>query len=361
MTAASSALAESLPETMRAALVREHGGPDKVLIEELPRPVPVADGDVVLRVRACALNRMDVFLRAGLRGPGVRAAHLPHVSGGDVAGEVVEVGPGVDGWRRGDRVVVYPGLSCGRCEWCARGEESMCPSYRVLGEDVHGGLAEYCRVDARSLERLPGGLGFETAAALPAAYTTAWRMIVTVGRLAPHERVLVLGAGGGVGAAAVQLARRIGAYVFAVTSRPERARRLAELGADRPIDRSVEDFESVIAIETNGRGVDLVVNPVGGATWPPAIRSLTMGGRMLICGATIGDNPDFSMREIYQSHRQIQGAPIGNRRDFRAVLDLVARGEIDPVVDRVLPLEATAEAHRALEEGEIFGKVVIAP
>lgn len=346
---------------MRAAVVREHGGFDKVRIEELPRPVPVRDGDTVVRVRACALNRMDLFTRQGLTGPGIRAVQLPHVSGGDVAGEVVEVGPGVSSWRAGDRVVVYPGLACGWCEWCAQGEETMCSSYRILGEDVHGGLAEYCRVDARNLEPLPDHVAFETAAAVPAAYTTAWRMVVTVGRLLPHERVLVLGAGGGVGSAAVQLARRIGAYVFAVTSAPERARRLREIGADRPIDRSVEDFESVVSTETNGRGVDLVVNPVGGATWPPAIRSLAMGGRMLICGATIGDNPDFSIREIYQSHRQILGAPIGNRRDFRAVLDLVARGEIDPVVDRVLPLEETAEAHRALEQGEIFGKVVIAP
>lgn len=361
MTAARTSTREALPETMRAALVREHGSYDKVLVEEILRPIPVEDGDVVLRVRACALNRMDIFLREGLRGPGIRTAHLPHVSGGDVAGEVAEVGPGVDGWRPGDRVVVYPGLSCGKCEWCTQGEESMCSTYRILGEDVHGGLAEYCLVGARNLERLPRGLGFEAAAALPAAYTTAWRMVVTVGQLAPHERVLVLGAGGGVGSAAVQLARRIGAHVFAVTAGPERARRLAEIGADRPIDRSVEDFESVVATETKGRGVDLVVNPVGGATWPPAIRSLAKGGRMLICGATIGDNPDFSMRELYQSHRQIRGAPLGNRRDFRAVLDLAARGEIDPVVDRVLPLEETAEAHRALEQGEIFGKVVIAP
>lgn len=346
---------------MRAALVREHGSHDAVVVEEIPRPEPSAPDDVVLRVRACALNRMDVFLRQGLRGPGIRTAHLPHVSGGDVAGEIAEIGSDVDGWRPGDRVVVYPGLSCGRCEWCTQGEESMCTAYRILGEDVHGGLAEYCRVRAGNLEHLPRGLTFDQAAALPAAYTTAWRMVVTTGQLAPHERVLVLGAGGGVGCAAVQLTRRVGAYVFAVTSGPGRASRLAELGADRPIDRLAENFESVVASETNGRGVDLVINPVGGATWPPAIRSLARGGRMLICGATIGDNPDFSMRELYQAHRQIRGAPLGNRRDFRAVLDLAVRGELNPVVDRVLPLAQTAEAHRALETGEVFGKIVIAP
>lgn len=352
---------EAPPATMQAAVVREHGGFDRVCVEELPRPAAERPDEVVLRVRACALNRMDVFIRRGLTGPGIRAAELPHVGGGDVAGEVVETGPDAGPWRTGDRVVVYPGLSCGQCERCAQGEETMCASYRVLGEDVHGGLAEYCRVGAQNLEPLPAGVSFETAAALPAAYTTAWRMVVTVGRLLPQERVLVLGAGGGVGSASVQLARRLGAYVFAVSAGPERCRRLAEIGANRPIDRLSEEFEAVVAAETAGRGVDLVVNPVGGATWAPAVRSLAMRGRMLICGATTGDNPDFSIREIYQSHRQVLGAPLGNRSDFRAVLDLVARGELEPLVDRVLTLEQAAEAHRLLEEGAIFGKVVIAP
>jgi NADPH:quinone reductase-like Zn-dependent oxidoreductase len=344
---------------MRAAVIREHGGYDKVRVEPFARPLVEAPDDVEVRVRACALNRLDLFARQGISGPGVRAVRLPHISGVDVAGEVAEVGPEVQGWRPGDRVVLYPGLSCGRCGPCARGEDTMCRNYLIFGEDTHGGLAEYCRIPAENLEPLPDHVPFEQGAALPTAYTTAWRMVVTVGELRPQERVLVLGAGGGVGTAAVQIARRVGAYVFGVASGEDRVQRLREIGANRPIDRSNEDFESVVAQETGGLGVDMVINPVGGSTWRPAIRSLIVGGRMLICGATIGDNPELSIREIYQSHRQILGAPLGNRRDFRAVLDLLSRGELEPVLHDTMPLEEVSEAHRLIEEGMVFGKVVL--
>jgi NADPH:quinone reductase-like Zn-dependent oxidoreductase len=346
---------------MRAAVIREHGGYDKIRVERFAKPSADAPDDVVVRVRACALNRLDLFARQGLSGPGVRDVLLPHISGVDVAGEVAKVGSGVERWRPGDRVVLYPGLSCGRCAACERGEDTMCRNYRIFGEDTHGGLAEYCRIGAGNLEPLPDDVPFEQAAAVPTAYTTAWRMVVTVGNLRPQERVLVLGAGGGVGVAAVQIARRLGARVFGVTSGSDRTRRLGEVGAGRAIDRLSEDFEFVVENETGGSGVDMVINPVGGDTWRPAIRSLAIGGRMLICGATIGDEPDLSIREIYQSHRQILGAPLGNRRDFRSVLDMLYRGEIRPVLYATMPLEAVAEAHRMIEEGKIFGKVVILP
>jgi NADPH:quinone reductase-like Zn-dependent oxidoreductase len=346
---------------MRAAVIREHGSYDKVRIEHFAKPSVEAADDVIVRVRACALNRLDIFVRQGLSGPRVRAVRLPHISGVDVAGEIVEVGSGVQRRRPGDRVVLYPGLSCGRCASCMRGEDTMCRDYRIFGEDTYGGLAEYCRISAENLETIPDHVPFEQAAALPTAYTTAWRMVVTVGNLRPQERILVLGAGGGVGTATVQIARRLGAYVYGVTSGQARAQRLREIGANRTLDRLIEDFESVVANETEGLGVDMVVNPVGGSTWRPAIRSLATGGRMLICGATIGDDPDLSIREIYQSHRQILGAPLGNRRDFRAVLDLLSRGELEPSVHATMPLEMVAEAHRLMEEGMSFGKVVLVP
>lgn len=349
------------PDKMRAAVICEHGGYDKVHVESFPRPSVEAPDDIVVRVRACALNRLDLFARQGVSGPGVRAVRLPHISGVDVAGEVAEVGPEVQVWKPGDRVVLYPGLSCGHCRPCARGEDTMCRNYRIFGEDTHGGLAEYCRIPAGNLEPLPDHVPFEQGAALPTAYTTAWRMIITVGELRPQQRVLVLGAGGGVGAAAVQIARRVGAYVFGVTSGKDRVRRLKEIGANRPIDRSSEDFESVVARETAGLGVDMVINPVGGSTWRPTIRSLVVGGRMLICGATAGDDPELSIREIYQSHRQILGAPLGNRRDFQAVLDLLSRGELEPVLYDTMSLEEVSEAHRLIEEGMVFGKVVLIP
>lgn len=346
---------------MRAAVIREHGGIEKVRSEHFPTPSITAPDDVIVGVRACALNRLDLFARQGLKAPGIRSVELPHISGVDVAGEVVDVAPGVADWEAGDRVIVYPGIGCGRCELCGRGEDSMCEDYRIFGEDTHGGLAEYCRVPASNLEPLPEDVPFEKAAALPAAFTTAWRMVVTTGRLAPQERVLVLGGGGGVGSAAIVLARRIGAYVFAVSKGTARIERLKQIGADRPIDRDTEDFESVVSDETAGRGVDMVVNPVGGPTWRPAIRSLAAGGRMMICGATTGDNPDISLREIYQSHRQVLGAPLGSRSDFRAVLDLLVRDEIEPVIHAVYPLDDIQEAHRVLEQGRAFGKVMVEP
>ena len=342
---------------MRAAVIREHGGPEKVQIEHVLKPEIEGPDDVIVRVRACALNRLDLFVRRGVRGPGLRPIHLPRITGVDVTGEVAEVGSEVRDWRAGDRVVVYSSLSCGTCEECERGEDSMCRHYKIFGEDTDGGLAEFCRIHAGGLEPLPDHLSFTQGAALPVAYTTAWRGLKVAG-LQPTDRVLVLGASGGVGSAAVQLARRVGAYVFAVTSSQEKAEQLRSLGA-YPIDRTQENFENAVQTQTGGRGVDIIINPVGGDTWRRAVRSLAVGGRMSICGATAGDSPDMSIREIYQSHRQILGAPMGSRQDFRTVLDLLARGEIKPVVGAVMPLEEIAEAHRRLEGGEVFGKLVI--
>jgi NADPH2:quinone reductase len=343
---------------MRAAVVREHGGYDKVRVERVPRPELEASDEVIVRVVACALNRLDLFARRGLTGPGVRGVHLPSITGVDVAGTVAETGAAVENVAPGDRVVIYPSLSCGVCEACERGEQTMCRRYRIFGEDTDGGLAEYCRIPARNLERLPDQVSFVDAAAVPVAATTAWRMLMVAG-LKPTDRVLVLGAGGGVGSAAVQLAQVCGAVVFAVTRGQTRVDPLRQLGVERVVDRAREAFETIIASETGGRGVDIIINPVGGDTWRSAIKSLAMGGRMAICGATIGDTPEFSIREIYQSHRQILGAPMGNRADFREVLDLLYREAFKPAVHTVLPLEEIAEAHRLLEEGQAFGKVVI--
>jgi len=347
-----------MADTMHAAVIREHGSFDKVRVEEIAKPKLEKADDVLVRVRACALNRLDLFFRKGASGPGLRPIHLPRITGVDIAGEIAEVGTAVTDWQVGDRVVIYPSLSCGHCRACERGEHSMCPEYRIFGEDTDGGLAEYCRIGSAQLEPLPDPISFTDAAAVPVAYTTAWRGLKVAG-IKPTDRVLVLGAGGGVGSAAVQLARRLGAYVFAVTSSEEKAAHLRAVGADRVIDRRHEDFAMVIERETKGRGVDIVVNPVGGDTWRPALRSLAMGGRMTVCGATIGDTPEISIREIYQSHRQILGAPMGSREDFRTVLDLLTRGEIKPAVGAVLPLEKISEAHRRLETGEVFGKVVM--
>lgn len=348
-----------MTETMRAAIVHEHGDANKVKVKEVPCPKVSRPDDVLVRVRACALNRLDVFARRGLTGPGLRPRRLPFISGVDIAGEVAEIGAAVTGWRKGDRVVIYPGVSCGACESCRQGEESMCRSYQIIGEHTDGGLAEYCIVPAANIERLPEHIPYETAAAIPVAYTTAWRMIVTVGRLLPHERVLVLGASGGVGTAAIHIAKRIGAVVLAVTSDLDKATRLRKIGANATIDRTTQDLEEAVRDLTDGRGADMIINPVGGDSWRATVRSLATGGRMLLCGATAGDSPSISIREIYQAHRQILGAPMGNRGDFRAVFDLVFRKEITPTIDRVLPLEKIAEGHQLIESNKLVGKVIL--
>ena len=350
---------DALPATMLAAVVRAHGGPEQVRVEEVPRPEVTAADDVIVRVRACALNRLDVFARRGLTGPGLRERRLPFVSGVDIAGEIAEVGSGATGWRLGERVVVYPGIGCGRCRECLAGEPSMCRRFEIIGETRDGGLAQYCRVPAANLERLADHVAFETAAALPAAYTTAWRMLVTVGRTVPSDTVLVMGASGGVGTAAVAIARLLGARVFALSSGADKARRLRALGAEQVFDRAADALDEAVAAHTGGRGVDVVVNPVAGPSWRQAIRALAPGGRMLLCGATAGDAPEISVREVYQSHRQLLGAPLGNRTDFRAVLDLVERGALAPTIDTVLPLRDIAEAHARLEGGRVFGKLVV--
>lgn len=342
---------------MRAVHVVQLGDAEEALeLVERERPVPTAD-EVRLRVEACALNRLDVFARLGH--PEDEDV-FPKQTGGDVAGVVDAVGDDVTGWAPGDRAVVYPIRSCGTCEWCRAGEQTMCPSYEIVGEDVPGGLAEYVVLPAELLDPMPSTVDFVTAAAWPVAYTTAWRMIVTAGALRPAETALVLGASGGVGHAALQLADLVGATVYATTSSAEKAAVLEAL-ADEVIDYTETPFDEAVSELTDGRGVDLVADHVGEETWQRSIDSLATGGRMVICGATSGAAPDIDIRSVYQRHRQFRGAPMGNRQEFRDVGGLVARGALEPLIDRVLPLDGISEGHRALEERAVVGKVVIQP
>ncbi len=348
---------------MRAVVIREHGGPETLRLEEVPTPRP-GPGEVVLRVRAVALNNLDVWTRAG--SPGGRPIFpwgdrkLPAITGVDAAGTVEKVGEGVGGWTRGDRAVVNPMLWCGECEFCLAGEQSMCVDYHIWGEHVPGGMADYALVPARNLLRLPDGVPFERAASAPACYTTAWRGLITVGRLRAGKDLLVVGASGGVGTAAVVIGRYAGARVFALVGNEEKARKATGLGATS-IDRTEFPSFSERVRALTGLGVHLAADPVGASTWPETIRSLRPGGRMVICGATGGERPDIDIREIYQRHRQILGAPMGNIGDFQAVMDLVFRVEITPVVHAVMPLSEIREAHRIFEAREHFGKIVLVP
>ena len=341
---------------MRAARFHRHGGPEVVRIEDVPRPEPRA-GEVVVDVRAAAMNHLDLWVRRGLP----IETTMPHIGGSDVAGTVAELGAGVEGWREGDRVLVNPILFCGVCEFCTRGQESLCLRFRILGEHTDGGFAEAVAVPASSLHRLPEEFPFERAAALPVSYQTAWRALVHQAALRPGEDVLILGASGGTAIAALQVARLIGARVHAVTAGEENVERVRALGADVVYDRERVDFSREIRRDTDRRGVDVVVENVGEATWEASLRSLAPGGRLVTYGATSGPRGDTDLRIVFWRQLRIVGSTMASRSEFAEMLRVALRGRLEPVVDRVMPLEGARAAHERLEAGEQFGKIVLVP
>lgn len=352
---------KSVPSMMRAAVIRSHGGPEAIAVEEVPAPVPGPD-EVLLRVQATALNHLDIFVRQGLKGPGVPPVTLPHVSGVDFAGRIVEYGPTLDTSRprlpEGTRVLVYPSTGCNVCQACRRGDYSMCPQYKIIGEHTWGGLAEYVAVPAQNVVPIPEGILSTVAAAIPATFTTAWRGVITVADVGPSDRVLVVGASGGVGSAQTQIAVAAGAEVLGTASSAAKREQALGLGATAMFD-STGDWESEVAEWTGGEGVNAVFDCVGAPTMRHSLRCLAMGGCLVLSGATGGDTPDLSIREIYQSHRRILGAPMGSWQDFARVTDLVWRGVLRPVIHSEYALDAIADAERELEERRHFGKIVI--
>ena len=340
---------------MKAAIFHEFGGPEVIRIEDVPRPEPGA-GEVLLRVRAAALNHLDLWVRRGLP----VETTMPHIGGSDVAGEVVEVGPGVVGVAPGARVVVDPSIGCGRCEACLRGETPLCAEYRILGEHTQGGFAEYVVVPASNLYPIPEGMPYEEAAAAPLVFLTAWRGLIGRGGLRAGEDVLVTGASGGVATAAIQIAKLAGARVFAVTT-TENVERVRELGADVVYDRTAVDFSKEVWRDTGKRGVDLILDSVGAATWKQNLRALARGGRLVVYGATTGPIGETDLRVVFWKQAQIIGTTMASRREFEEAMKLVFRGELRPVVDVVWPLERAREAHERLERGEQFGKIVLVP
>lgn len=340
---------------MRAAIFHEHGGPEVVRIERVARPAP-GPGEVLVQVRASAMNHLDLWVRRGIP----IETTMPHIGGSDIAGVVAEVGEGVDPARIGERVVINPSLWCGHCRDCLRGEESQCATYRILGEHTNGGFAEYVAAAADHAYPLPDALSFEEAAAVPISYMTAWRALRRAA-LAPGEDVLVIGASGGTALAAVQIARLIGARVFAVTGGADKAARIKELGADVVYDRHETDWAAALHRETGKRGVDVVVENVGAATWTGSVRSLARGGRLVTYGATAGPKVELDLRVVFWKQLQVIGTTMANRREWEALLREVFAGRIKPVIDRVMPLDEARAAHEYLEAGGQIGKVVLVP
>jgi alcohol dehydrogenase len=310
------------------------------MVGDYPKPTLQA-GDVLISVKACALNHLDIFVRRGIPG---RTLPLPHISGGDIAGIVAELGEGVDNVKVGDRVLIDP---------LVHGE--------ALGEDLTGGLAEFVKVPAANCIPLPEGMTFEDAAALPIAYGTAWRMLITRGQLRASETILVLGASGGVGTAAVQIAKVAGATVIAAAGSDEKLEKLRELGADYLLNYNKVDFSREAWYLTGKKGVDVVVDYTGKDTWHGSIRCCRRGGRILTCGATTGYEAVTDLRYVWTKEINIMGSNAWERRDLEILLQMVQQGKLKPIIDRVMPLEEIREAHRIIEEREVFGKVVMHP
>jgi NADPH:quinone reductase-like Zn-dependent oxidoreductase len=342
---------------MQAVRFDEHGDTDVIDYGEVPDP-DVGRGDVLVDVKAGALNHLDVWTRRGLPGLDLE---MPHVSGSDAAGVVVETGVDVTRFEAGDRVAVSAGVFCGECEFCRDGDYPLCTSFHVLGEHVRGVHSELAAVTEDNLVPVPEHVDWETAAAAPLVFQTAWRMLVTRADVEPGESVLVLGASGGVGHAALQIAKYAGAEVWATASSEAKLRYAEKLGADHVVNYEAEDFARTIREETGKRGVDVVVDHVGEATWDDSLKSLAKGGRLVTCGATTGGRPETHVQRLFWNHLSVLGSTMATPGEVDDVLELVWDGTFDVRIRDVLPMSETARAHEMLENREGFGKVVVRP
>lgn len=343
---------------MKGLLLQEHGDLNKVTYGESERPVP-GPGELLLQVKAAALNGLDLWVIEGW--PGLRLK-FPHVFGSDGAGTIAEVGPGVDSFAPGDRVAVNPSSWCGECEYCLAGRENQCRRFSVIGEHVPGFFAEYTVVPARNLLPLPDNVSFETAAAASLVFVTAWHSLIEAGRLRAGEDVLVVGAGGGVNTAAIQIARLAGARkIYVVGSSDEKLALAESLGADVLINRREENWSKAVYQQTRKRGVDVVVDNVGAATFHSSLRSLRKGGRLLTVGNSSGPQFEFDNRYMFGKHLSIIGSTMGTQRDYERVMGLVFVGRLQAVVDTVFPLRQGVDALQRLQEGQVQGKLLLAP
>jgi len=343
---------------MKALFFNQHGGPEVMQYGDLPDRKP-GPGEALVRVRAVALNHLDLWVRRG--GPAFEKLPKPHVGGADVAGIVAGYGEGATGPAIGTRVVIDPGVVTGEDEWTRRGEDSVSPHYHILGEDAWGGCAQYVTVPAVNLMPVPDHVDFAQAAAPPLVFLTAWRMLVKRAQVKAGETVAIVGAGGGVNSAAIQICKHLGATVYAITSTPEKMQKAKELGADHVINYKTEDWSKAIFLATNKRGVDVVVDNVGAPTWTPSIRALARGGRLVNVGGTGGPVVEMDLRLVFRKHISLIGSTMGSHQDFRDVMSLIFAGKLKPVIDRVMPLSEGRAAHTLLERGEQFGKIVLTP
>ena len=340
---------------MKAAFITGHGGNEVVHVGERPEPVR-APGQVRVRLHAATLNRVDLYLRDS--GAGIRH-RIPQIMGVDGAGVIDEVDADEALLRPGQRVLLYPGIACGRCEFCLRGEEVLCTHYQLIGEHRDGTFAEYIGLPARNLLPLPDGWSFAEGAAVGVNHLTAWRMLVTQAWLQPWETVLIFGIGGGVSLAGLQLAKALGARVIVTSRHAGKLERARALGADHVIDTRHEDVAKAALAATDGRGVDVVLENVGEAVWPAAMRSLVRGGRLVTCGATSGDQPGADLRRLFIRQLRVLGSTLGTVNELRELLAFCQRHGVRPLIEQSFALDEVHAALDRLESGEQFGKIAL--
>jgi NADPH:quinone reductase-like Zn-dependent oxidoreductase len=340
---------------MKAIVFQKHGGPEVLEYTDVAIPEPRAH-EVLVRVKACALNHLDLWVRQGI--PGVPIP-LPHIPGSDVAGEIAKVGAEVTTVKVGQKVVLAPGVSCGKCPACLAGMDNRCRHFSNLGYVIDGGDAEYVRAPEVNCLPYPENLTYEEAASIPLVFQTAYHMLLTRAQLQPAEDVLILGAGSGVGSAAIQIAAMFGARIIATAGSDAKLQKAQQLGAHHLINHKTQKIRDEVRRITNKRGVDIVFEHVGTATWADSIASLAPSGRLVTCGATTGYDAQIDLRYLFSRQLSLLGSYMGAKSELITVMKLVAAGRLKPVLDRTFPLAECAEAHRYLEAGEQFGKVVL--
>jgi NADPH:quinone reductase-like Zn-dependent oxidoreductase len=341
---------------MKAIVFNAHGGPEVLKFTDAPDPT-IRPNEVLVRVRACALNHLDIWVRRGI--PGVPIP-LPHIPGSDVSGEIAQIGSDVSTVRVGQKVVLAPGVTCGKCAACVAGQDNHCRHFTNLGYLIDGGCAELVRAPEVNCLPYPENLTFEEAASIPLVFQTAWHMLLARAEFQPGEDVLILGAGSGVGSAAVQIAKFFGARVIATAGTDEKLQKAKQLGADHLINHKTQKIRDEVRRITSKRGVDVVFEHVGTATWDDSFASLAPGGRLVTCGATTGYDAKVDLRFLFSRQLSLLGSYMGTKSELHSVMRLVASGRFKPIVDRIFPLAACAESHAYLESGSHFGKVVLA-
>ncbi|MHB8481878.1 MAG: zinc-binding dehydrogenase [Nitrospiria bacterium] len=342
---------------MKAVVLYQPGGFEKLTYTDFPLPGISAD-DVLVHVKGCAINHLDLWIRNGLT-----AYHtvFPHILGSDISGIVETAGANVKDFPAGTPVIVSPNFGCFKCPYCLSGKDNQCVDFKIVGASLPGGYAEFIKVPAQHLLKAPGNLSFEESAAFPLTFLTAWHMVVTKGELLPGQTILILGGGSGIGSAAIQISKLLGATIIATAGSPEKTGRAKESGADRVINHATENIHEKVRQITGGEGVDLVFEHVGPKTWKQSVASLKKGGRLVTCGSTTGPSVELDLRFIFSRHLSILGSSLGTRAELMTIVKLMEEKKLHPIVDRTFPLQEAAKAHELLESRKVFGKLVLIP